>query len=716
MDGAVAKTVAAARVSPDAEWLLTDGLGGYGCGTAAGLAMRRYHGLWVARPEGIAGRRMIVAGLDERIGPAPTIADVGERPSAHVMPAHWRDLPNPSAGQGSMSFCRRPLPTWTYETEFGVVERSIALRKDADGGAALLVRWRNRSPHAVRVDVRALLGWCNVDHLPPASDAPPEQGGFDGTVHARGASWGFRPTSELPHLWLSVDGVSAFRGDPAWYRGFLYGSDRLRGYDHVGDRWSPGVLELDLAADGGEATAAFALEDPCVDAALAFDAIEAAESQRWRATQASEHARVARLALGAEDFLYRGVGGRLGVLAGFPWFGEWGRDVFLALPGLTLALGRTQQCVEVMTGCLQFLREGLLPNIYGKDIASSNYGSCDAALWFALAAMRFVDGGHGREAKHAALVAEQLIPALRSIAAAYEQGTRLGLKVQEDGLLQAGSKELNATWMDARTSKGPVTPREGLPVEIQAVWYALLAFLAEQEGADANAGSVNAGSANAGPVNAAHYAALRDRCGKSFLKAFWLTDQKTLADRVHDGRPDRSIRPNMLVAAALSRSPLSAVQRQGVVKVAKAHLVTPCGIRTLSQQDEKYIGIYGGGLEGRDNAYHQGTVWPWPAGFFVEAALRAASKKSRRQEAETWSQWLEQLLAVELDRAGLDHVSEVFDGDAPHRPGGTFAQAWNTGELLRAHVMCQQVLAGADLDGGNFSFAGSDAAAEAAQT
>lgn len=651
------------------EWLLTDGRGGYGCGTSGGLPTRRYHGLWVTRPEGIAERRMIVSGLDERIGPARSIGDSGVWPSANVMPAHWHDVAEPTPGAGVTSFVRRPLPTWTYATEFGTVERSVALQPQASGQApALLVRWRNRSLQPVRLRVRPLLGWCNVDHLLPANED------FDGTVHARGASWGFRPTDELPHLWMTCDGVAAFEGESAWYRGFLLAADRERGYDHIGDRWCPGVLELDLAPDR-EATVAFALGAPCDAPCDAFDALLTAAAIDWKLATQQDQALVARLELGADDFLYRGVGDRLGVLAGFPWFGEWGRDVFLALPGLTLARGRVDLCVEVMTGCLPFLQDGLLPNIYGKDIATSNYGSCDAALWFGLAAIRFADGGHDPK-----FVQQQLVPAVRSIVAAYERGTglctKLGLRIAPNGLLEAGSKDLNATWMDAQTSKGPVTPRDGLPVEIQAVWYAMLSFLAELEEEDMR------------------FAEMRDRCGKAFVKEFWLADVKSLADRVHDGVPDRAIRPNMLVAAALSRSPLSNAQRQGVVKMAKAHLVTPCGLRTLSPDDASYIGVYGGGLEGRDNAYHQGTVWPWPAGFFVEAALRASPKKSRKNEAKDLMQWLDEMLERELNRAGLDHVSEVFDGDAPHRPGGTFAQAWNTGELLRAHLLCQQIESG----------------------
>lgn len=630
----------------DAEWLLTDGAGGYACGAVDDLPRRRYHGLWIVRPAGEARRRMLVSGVDERVV-------VGDR-VAHLLHAHWRDLPAPSAPQAAVSFAAQPLPTWTFRGDGFVIERSVALRRVGAAHAPLcLLRWTNRGTAPIRLAVRPLLGWCDADHLPAADER------FDGTVHGRGASWGVRPDDRLPMLWMTADGVAACRGEAAWYRGFLYGVDAARGYDHVGDRWTPGVLELDVGP-GRAATLAFALQEPCAHPAAEFDEIAAAAATTWSEAGAGA-SWVARLAVGADDFLYRADGGRLGVLAGFPWFGEWGRDVFVALPGLTLARGRRDLCAEVLRGALPFLRGGLLPNIYGSEPADSHYGSCDAALWFALAAQRYADAGGD-----AGFVARELMPALASIAHACQEGTELGIAVDAAGLLRAGRDDLNATWMDARTAAGPVTPRAGLPVEIQALWYSLLAFLAEHD--------------------AAKWEAARDRCGKAFVQQFWLRDGGWLADRVHDGVADRAVRPNMLVAAALPRSPLSVAQRAGVVAKARAELVTPVGLRTLSPLDPAYRGRYEGGIDARDRAYHQGTVWPWLAGFYVEAALAAVPRKARKAEAAALREWLAGF-APELARAGLDHVSEVFDGDPPHRPGGTFAQAWNTGELLRAAAL-----------------------------
>ena len=631
---------------------MTDGRGGYACGTVADLPMRRYHGLWIARPEGSARRCMAVAGLDERI------VD-GER-RLSLLHAHWATQPAPYAPEAAVAFALRPCPTWTFRTGAHAIERAVLLRRATDpaGEPMLFVRWRNLGDRPVRLLVRPLLGFHDVDHLPPARD------GYDGTVHARGASWGFRPTTVLPTLWLSVDGLCTFRSEPDWYRGFLFATDRARGYDHVGDRWNPGVLELDLPP-GGDAIAAFSLGLPCEAPAEAFTPVFAAAERDAAALAAAADPLRARLEHGAPAFLYHATGGRLGVLAGFPWFGEWGRDVFLALPGLTLARGRLDLCERVLAGALPFLRRGLLPNIYGRAPADSHYGSCDAALWFALAVQRWATAGGDRDR----LLAD-FVPALREIAAAYTAGTDLGLRADADGLLQAGGAGLNATWMDAQTRHGPVTPRHGLPVEIQALWYSLLATLCEH--------GVSA------------FAAARDRCGEAFVRRFWLADGRYLADRVDAAGPDRSVRPNMVLAAALPHSPLSPAQRAGVVAMVEAELRTPCGLRTLSPRDPAYRGRYEGDGESRDLAYHQGTAWPWLGGFYVEAALRATPARQKKQRSRELRAWLDGFLP-ELDRAGLDHVSEVFDGDAPQRPGGTFAQAWNTGELLRALALLDEL-------------------------
>jgi predicted glycogen debranching enzyme len=318
---------------------------------------------------------------------------------------------------------------------------------------------------------------------------------------------------------------------------------------------------------------------------------------------------------------------------------------------------------------LPFLREGLLPNIFGNGPDDSAYDSADAALWFARAVLLYDRAGGDADLLHT-----QLLPALLAIAAAYRRGAPLGLKVDGDGLLEAGAGDKNATWMDARTAEGPVTPRDGQPVELNALWCSLLAHACElgwRFGELEGLGELEL---------------LHRRAAAAFPLRFWSGSAGHLADRVVAGKPDLTVRPNMVLAAALEFCPMTRSQRRGVVQKARAVLLTPRGLRTLAPGEPGYQGRYQGGPEQRDRAYHQGTAWPWLLGCYVEAALRAAEAAELPAVRQELRAVLDGFLP-EVDRQGLNHVSEVFDGDAPQRGGGTFAQAWNTGELLRARAL-----------------------------
>jgi predicted glycogen debranching enzyme len=268
---------------------------------------------------------------------------------------------------------------------------------------------------------------------------------------------------------------------------------------------------------------------------------------------------------------------------------------------------------------------------------------------------------------------DEFLPALTQIADAYSStdgSPGLGIGLTKEGLLRAGAPDLNPTWMDAETPAGPVTPRHGCAVELNGLFYALLVGVADLW------------LAKKDKARATRYGDLAKRHKEAFLARFWLSKAGYLADVVNDAGADPSVRPNMVIAAALAESPLSKAQRKSVVDKAKAELLTPKGLRTLSPKDKAYVGRYEGGPLQRDAAYHQGTAWPWLLGFYVEASLRAAPAPNKKLAAELRA--LFDPLIAELDDTGLQHVSEVFDGDAPQRPGGTFAQAWNTAEWLRA--------------------------------
>jgi predicted glycogen debranching enzyme len=398
----------------------------------------------------------------------------------------------------------------------------------------------------------------------------------------------------------------------------------------------------------------------------------------WRAESIRRAKRLSLLPLGvravqdlvADDFLQRDESGRQIVIAGFPWFGEWGRDTYISLPGLLLARGRVDECGEALESALAYMKRGLMPNIFGQSRQDSHYGSADASLWYARAVQLYE-----RATGDGVRVAQRFLPALTEIAESHIAGTDLGIGCDEEGLLHAGSRELNATWMDARTAAGPVTPRDGCAVEINALWYQLLAHLEHLYRRFGDAHEVRV------------WGRRKRLVGRAFLERFWLPEEHYLADTWNAGRADKSLRPNMVIAAALEWSPLSRGMRTDIVKCAMGELLTPFGLRTLEPRNPAYVGRYFGDQDQRDRAYHQGTVWPWLIGFFCEAYLRAYGWKPRRLE------YLKSLLdgfEGHLASCGLNHISEVGDGDPPHRPGGTIAQAWNTAEILRAYSLLER--------------------------
>lgn len=571
--------------------------------------------------------------------------------------AHYPELYSPRGFEALESFELAPHPVATYALGPLSVRREILMARST---RAVLCRYtvQGAAPgESLELELRPLLAYREADAL--TFQNPELDTGT--TPLERGFS--VRPYAELPSLgitWCAGSPAGRFDADPLWYKNIEYTEDQRRGYDGREDQFSPGVLHLPLEP-GRPVVVAAALDGAVPDPAALWER-EAGERRPASPEAAADFA--GRQAVAAEQFLYEDDGGRAGVIAGYPWFGEWGRDTFIALPGLTLARGELDRCAAVLSGARPFLRDGLLPNIYGADVGDSHYGSADAALWFARAVRLYQRAGGPRER-----VLDEYLPALESIAEAYLDGTALSIAADESGLVRAGDPSLNATWMDARTSQGAVTPRDGFAVELCALWYALLEHL---EQLHLLRGELTVKR---------RWTERRRRAKRGFLERFWLEDERYLADLWQDGEPDPSVRPNMVIAASLEFSPLTRAQRAGVVERARGELLTPRGLRTLSPWHPDYRGRYGGDAEQRDRAYHQGTAWPWLLGFYCEAAVRAGAR-SRAQRDELRALWAD--FEAEEGRHGLGHLSEVFDGDPPHQPGGTFAQAWNTAELLRS--------------------------------
>jgi len=633
------------------EWIETDGLGGAASSTVLLCPTRRYHALLMTPRAGSAKRYAWLSRFDETLL-------VGGRELALSM-ARYRGVWAPHGHQALESFELAPFPRWTWLWGGMKVEREVLVPR---GEACVLVRWRvSGAGEPVKLRLRPLLPCREADALTVENMA------LDARVErfeiAGGAGIAAQPYGELPRISIACSNAFHWTTEPVWYRGLEYTVDLQRGYEGHEDQFSPGHFEIELA-DGADVVVQANLGAPLPEPRARFDR----ESKRRIAAAIRAEGGVrAALALSADAFLYRTDAGRAGVVAGWPWFLEWGRDTCIALPGLLASRGRNAELGDALAGLVDFLRDGLLPNVFASTPKESHYGSVDASLWFARAVRL-----HEKAGAPTAEIAARFLPALLEIATCYRDGTGLGIRGDDEGLLVAGAPHLNATWMDARIVGVPVTPRHGAPVEIEALWYFLLAYVEEL--------LLHVGRT----VEARAWRTHKESAGAAFLRRFWLADEERLADVWREGELDRALRPNQVIAAALEWSPLSRAQRGSIAKCAAEVLLVPGGLRTLDPRDTAYVGRYAGSEHERDRAYHQGTAWPWLVGSFVEAWLRGVGDDANDR---AFLRGVLDGFAPHLAEAGSMHVSEVFDGDAPHTPGGCFAQAWSTAEILRGYAL-----------------------------
>jgi 4-alpha-glucanotransferase len=451
-----------------------------------------------------------------------------------------------------------------------------------------------------------------------------------------------------------------FVPDGTWWWDFLHREERSRGLDDREDLYAPGEFVLSLSPGEPVALVATAEDDPDLDAARTLGA--ARDRQRallCRAGAERADPIVRQLTLAADQFIVRRNGGR-SILAGYHWFGDWGRDAMIALPGLTLSTGRHDDGAAILRTFAGFVRDGLLPNHFPDHAgAEPAYNTADASLWFVLAAGAYADAA--REAGFAG----DLRGVIREIVDRHIAGTRYGIGMDpQDGLLRAGEPGVQLTWMDAKVDETVVTPRVGKPVEINALWYNALR----------TAATLLTGHDDAG---ASRYDALAGRVRAAFQARFVRPGRDTLADVVDgpDG-DDLTVRANQIFAVSLPFALLDGDAAARVVRAAGRALLTTYGLRSLAPDAPGYHGTYEGDLLRRDHAYHQGTVWAWLLGPYAEAYCRVTGDAAAALD-------LLRPFAHHLRDAGLGTISEIFDGDPPHRPRGCIAQAWSVAEVLR---------------------------------
>ncbi|HEY0781233.1 MAG TPA: amylo-alpha-1,6-glucosidase [Thermoanaerobaculia bacterium] len=619
-----------------AEWLEADGLGGFASGTVGGIRTRRYHALLLAATTPPTGRMVLVNGCDAWI-------DAGGETHAVTSQRYPPDIVHPDGIDRLVAFSREPWPTWTFLLPNGLrVEQQLFVPHER---AAVVVSWRLLDAAAgVRLSVRPFLSGRDFHALHH------ENHDFRVAPDGNGDRWVWHPYAGVPGIVSLANGVYEHR--PDWYRSFLYTEERRRCLDCLEDLVSPGTFHFDLSAGPAVWILAVKGHDPEGDADSCFVALRTAEEARRRQLGGA-------LDRAADAYLVRRGVGRT-IIAGYPWFSDWGRDTFIALRGLCLTTGRLAEARGILVEWSRAVSQGMLPNRFPDRGAEPEYNSVDAALWFVIAVDAVLRAGGASDDERAAL--EQ---AIRAILSGYAAGTRYGIRADADGLLAAGELGLQLTWMDAKVGDRVVTPRIGKPVEIQALWINALAIGGELDD---------------------RFRELALRARVSFAARFWNGERGCLYDVVDadhvSGNLDASFRPNQIFAVGgLPLVLLPAERARQVVDQVEARLWTPLGLRTLGPGEPGYKPHYDGDPALRDAAYHQGTAWPWLLGPFVEAwiRVRGATEEARREARELF---LAPLLH-HLDAAGLGHVSEIVDGDPPFMPCGCPFQAWSLGELLR---------------------------------
>jgi predicted glycogen debranching enzyme len=660
------------------EWLVTNGLGGYASGTIAGAATRRYHGLLIAALPNPLGRTMMVNHLSEQVRlPDGTLVHLGaSRPDGLQSSGSGGEEDLYGARHLREFRLEQGLPAWTYEFGGYVVEKRL-----------LLAHMQN----TVHVTYRLVSGEGNLRlSLRPAvhfrsHDAPVSQElGGPYMVSVVGDRFELNAGAPLPPLRMRVLGQGQnFVFEHARHPQLTYRIEEARGYQSHGELWSHGHFKVRISKDSPATLIA------STEAWETMIALGPSQAQRYEldrrnrlvhiAHQEHGQSTAAELVLAADQFPIapagriddatraRAQGEELRtVIAGYHWFTDWGRDTMISLEGLCMTTGRRQEARWILHSFAHYVRDGLIPNLFPEGEQLGLYHTADATLWFFHAVDRYLAHTADRN------TLRQILPVMESIVAAHIKGTHFGIRVDPaDGLLTQGQDGVQLTWMDAKCDGWVVTPRRGKAVEINALWFNALSVLARWQEEERT------------PEAGRDMRAAAERVRQSFNQRFWNPDGGYLFDVVDSegGGNDASFRPNQIFALSLPNPVLSSDRWKPVVDMVGEKLLTPVGLRSLAREHPDYKPTYHGDLRTRDAAYHQGTVWSWLIGPYVDAWIKVYP--DRRSEARRFLVGLEK----HLGEACVGSVSEVFDAEAPYTPRGCIAQAWGVAELLRAWVV-----------------------------
>lgn len=652
------------------EWLVTNGLGSYASTTILGVNTRKYHGLLVAALHPPVSRTVCLAKLDEEVHLNKIyLLGANEFPGA-VYPKGFMHL---------TEFSISPFPKYTYKIDDVHIEKTLFMPY---GKNALIATYKvqNTSSNDVKIRIFPLLTCRHFHHV--VSNAAKTFRFSQKRVTSSEVWWSFSQPNASVAVRLTE---GAFYEQSAWIEKIRYREEEKRGETNLDDYYQPGYFQVEVPPKSEKefAVVAVAAENEQQTAqtltSVGQSMVEVSLLREHEVSRRSSflvdfyrlHPELAAndwlnwVILASDSFVVQSLTGRHSIIAGYHWFEVWGRDTFIALPGLMLVTGRFEDAKNVFTEFNAYCQDGLIPNFIDDRSGQAVYNTVDASLWYINAVLQYL-----KYTGDFKFVRTQLWTNLKEIIAKHVEGTHFGIHLDNDGLLAHGPR---LTWMDAEVEGKAVTPRAGKAVEIQALWYnalktaQLLAQRFEEKSLSEN------------------YAVLAEKCKTSFNEKFWNSQKHCLFDCISDADADNSLRPNQIFAVSLEFSVLEPEKCSKVVNIVQRELVTPYGLRTLERRHPDYKGAYVGDRQSRDRAYHNGTVWPWLVGPFM-TAFRKAKSYAIQDSKFAISSFAWPLFTRQTTYAGLGTLSEIFDGDPPHTPRGCIAQAWSVAEPLRAYV------------------------------
>jgi predicted glycogen debranching enzyme len=653
------------------EWLITNGLGGYASSTALGINTRKYHGLLVAAVHPPGNRTVCLAKLDEELSLDNKLYLLGANEFyGAIFPQGYMFL---------NEFSVSPFPKFSYKVRDVSIQKTVFMPNKRNA-TVVIYHVFNRSSFEAKLKITPLLTCRHFHSVKNRYTNPLHFSQHQNSSNEVQLDFTFPQTS------INVQSTNGeFSEKPNWIERVRYREEELRGETSTDDCYQPGSYEVFIPANSDNTFAVIcAANERHQQNAETVGSIgtEISDAEKvfrqeldyrskllddFYSSQTSLSASdwLSWVLLAADNFIVNGINNRKSVVAGYPWFEAWGRDTFISLPGLMLVRGKFEDARNILSDFNAFCKQGLIPNFIQDQSGQPAYNTVDATLWFVNAVLQYLKYTGDFD-----FVRNQLWENLKLIVENHVKGTAFGIHVDDDGLLSHGPR---LTWMDAKVDGKAVTPRAGKAVEIQALWYNALwtvQLLANKFGENNLSES---------------YAVRAEKAKTSFREKFWNNQKNCLFDVIEDAGEDDSLRPNQIIAAALDFAMLDDETNRKIVDMVQHKLVTSCGLRTLERSDPRYKGNYSGNRQSRDQAYHNGTVWPWLLGPFTTAYRKVKGSASPNAGFALQS-FIVPFFTKQIQQAGLGTLSEIFDGDQPHMARGCIAQAWSVAEPLRAYV------------------------------